>query len=184
MIKVNDTIIAAALELGIADKVQLFLEQGDESGEEAAQQLLHCFNIIENELALDYLPLKAETEVESPTGVIAYSDLPKNVVRVLKVQDQWGNDVPFKIYPEYLQAQSGTFKVAYAYTPEEKTLGGESDFTLFASVRLFAYGMASEYALMNGLYEEAAVWEKKYKDAIKRTYRLNVGKTLRSRRWV
>ena len=184
MIKVNDTIIAAALELGIADKVRLFLEQNDETGKEITKQLLHCFNIVENELALDYLPLKAETEVESQTGVIAYSALPKNVVRILKVQDEWGNDVPFKIYPEYLQAQSGTFKVTYSYTPEEKELGEESDFTLFASVRLFAFGMAAEYALMNGLYEDAAVWEKKYKDAIKRTYRLNVGKTVRSRRWV
>ncbi len=184
MIKVNETIIAAAGEIGIADKVKAFLEQGDETGREDTQILLTCFNIVENELALDYLPLKAETVVQSETGIIEYSAMPKSVVRVLKVQDEWGNDVPFKIYPEYLQAQSGTFKIIYAYTPDKKELGEESDFSLFASVRLFAYGMAAEYSLMKGLFAESAVWEKKYKDVLKRTYRLHAGKVIRSRRWV
>lgn len=39
------------------------------------------------------------------------------------------------------------------------------------SPRLFAYGIAAEYCLACGLFEEAAVWDKKYKDALTAAYR-------------
>lgn len=185
MVMVNDAIVAAATELGIVDEVIAFLESDVETGKEATERLLHCFNLVENELALDYLPLKAETEMETETGVIHFSKLDRDVVRILKVQDEWGNEVPFKVFPEYVKTQqSGIVKITYAYTPKAKKLGEQSDFTLYASARLFAYGMAAQYALEIGSFEENAVWEKKYKDALKRTYRLYSGKVIRSRRWV
>lgn len=164
--------------------MESFLQSGEKEGKDDAEKLLRCFCVVENELALDYLPLRAETEVQSETGVVFYSELPKSAVRILKVTDAWGNDVPFKLFPEYLRAQSGTLKVTYSYTPSEKTFGGESDYRLFASVRLFAYGMAAEYALAEGLFSDAAIWEKKYKDAITHAYRMHAGKVIRSRRWV
>jgi hypothetical protein len=185
MVMVNDAILSAATELGIVDEVQAYLESGVEDGREITERLLYCFNTIENELALDYFPLKTEVEVETKTGVVHFSGLDKKVVRILKVEDEWGNDVPFKIFPEYVKTQiSGKVKMTYAYIPNKKELGEQSDFTLYASTRLFSYGMAAQYTLQNGSFEENAIWEKKYKDAIKRTYRLYAGKVIRSRRWV
>jgi hypothetical protein len=185
MVMVNDAILSAATELGIIDEVQAYLENGVEDGREITERLLYCFNTIENELALDYFPLKTEVEVETEMGVVHFSGLDKKVVRILKVEDEWGNDVPFKIFPEYIKTQiSGKVKMTYAYIPNKKELGEQSDFTLYASTRLFSYGMAAQYTLQNGSFEENAIWEKKYKDAIKRTYRLYEGKVIRSRRWV
>lgn len=184
MVGVNEAIIAAAAEYGEADRVKAYLSNGISSEKDCAEKWLDCFNVVENELALDYLPLKAETTVRSETGVIAYSALGDDVVRVLRVRDEWGNDVPFKLFPEYLRAQSGTFSVTYAYTPKTKTFGENSDYTLFVSVRTFAYGMAAEYARREGAFEDAAFWEKKYKEAITAAYRLHAGRKLRSRRWV
>ena len=74
--------------------------------------------------------------------------------------------------------------VRYTYTPKAKALSGKSDYTLYASVRLFAYGMAAEYAAANGEYEAAAVWDKKYKSAITAAYRNHKAKKIRARRWV
>ena len=59
-----------------------------------------------------------------------------------------------------------TAVVKYAYTPTEKTMDGECECAIGVSERLVAFGMASEYSAALGLYEEASVWDKKYKDGI------------------
>ena len=104
-------------------------------------------------------------------------------MRVVEVRDSFGNAVSYRLFPEYLKTQAGKITVRYAYTPAEKFFPDHSDFTLFASVRLFAYGMASEYWTANGLFEEGAVWDKKYKEAIAAAYRSKPAKRIASRRW-
>ena len=74
--------------------------------------------------------------------------------------------------------------IRYAYAPQKKALNDESDYRMYASVRLFAYGIAAEYSLSIGLFEEAAVWDKKYKEAVTAAYRANPCRIIQSRRWV
>lgn len=182
---VKEILLAAATELGIADGVEAYLNGSstDAAAEVETKTLLRCFNLVENEIALDYLPLIAEEEIESETGVIPYASLSKEAVRVLAVCDEWGNEAAFKIFPECLKTQPQKVCVRYTYLPEKKTFQDKSDFTLHASVRLFAYGIAAEYSLASGLFEEAAVWDKKYKDAIKAAYCAKPIQRIRSRRW-
>ena len=181
---VKEIIIAAAAELGFGDEVRAYIDGTADEGKTKTENLLRCFNLVENEVALDYLPLYAEEELETETGAVEYETLERPVVQVLAVEDEWGNSVKFKLFPKYLKTQAGKIKLRYTYMPAEKGLDEDSDFTLQASVRLFSYGVAAEYALANGLFEEAAVWDKKYKDAIAAAYRLRSAKKIRSRRWV
>lgn len=181
---VKDCILAAGAELGIKEGLEAYFNGSSQDKEAEAEALLRCFNLVENELALDYLPLTAEESVATETGSVFYSDLKRAAVRILEVRDKWGNEVEFKLYPEYLKTQPGEWNIRYSYTPAEKGMDGESDFVLLASVRMFAYGMAAEYSLAAGLFEEAAVWDKKYKDAIAATYRSHGSKRIRLRRWV
>ena len=181
---VKEIIIAAATELGIADEVRAFIEGEAETGKAKTDTLVRCFNLVENEVARDYLPLYAEEVLETETGAVYYEELEKSAVRILGIEDEWGNSLAYKLFPEYLKTQSGKICVRYTYTPTEKDIDGESDFTLYASLRLFAYGVAAEYALATGAFEEAAVWDKKYKDAIHAAYKLRSVKKIQSRRWV
>ena len=182
---VKEIILAAANELGVAGEVEPFVmgESTDTEAGAKVKALLRCFNLVENEVALDYLPLLAEEELLSETGVVYYSSLSREAARVIGVWDEWGNAVPFTLFPDYLKTQPQKVLVRYTYLPREKTLADESDFTLNASVRLFAYGVAAEYALASGLFQEAAIWEKKYKDAIKAAYSSKPARRIRSRRW-
>lgn len=181
---VKEILKAAAVELGMADEIDGYLNGVDASGNKVVADLLRCFNLVENELAIDYLPLYAEEEVETDTGAVFFAFLSKPVVRVIRVCDEWGNDAPFRLFPEYIKTQAGKIVVRYTYTPEEKGLEDDCDFPAYASLRLFAYGIASEYSLASGLFEESAVWDKKYKDAIQATYRSSTCRRIRSRRWV
>ena len=176
--------VEAAALVGAEENVMAYLYNQNEVGVEDMKRLIRCFNHVENELALDYLPLYFEEEIETDTGAVYYSELEKAVVRVLAVTDAWGNEAAFTLFPEYVKTTAGKIRIRYTYTPKEKAIGDKSDFLLYASKRLFGYGMAAEYCLLTGLFEEAAVWDKKYKDAIAATYRSKPCKKIKSRRWV
>ncbi|MBQ4268819.1 MAG: hypothetical protein IJB97_04120 [Clostridia bacterium] len=177
-------VIKEAAEIVGAEKVKAYIDSNVSGGERQTEVLLRCFNLVENELALDYLPLKCEETFQTQTGAIDYASLSKKAVRILSVKDESGNSVPFKTFPDRLKTQAGVLQVLYSYLPEEKTLSGESDFKTLASKRLFAYGVAAEYCLSCGLYEEAAVWDKKYKEAIAAVYKAHPPRRIASRRWI
>jgi hypothetical protein len=181
--KVKEIILMAAYELGLGAEMQEYYNSGTVGTTEQSELFLQCFNLVENELALDYLPLYAEDELETKTGVVNYALLQNSAVRILRVENEAGEAVKFDLYAEYLKTEPGVVKVQYTYTPKKKKVADESDFTLQASERLLSYGVASEYALATGRFEEAAVWEKKYKEAINAAYALRPAKKLRSRRW-
>ena len=183
-ITVKDAILTASTELGILDTVQAYFDGTSQEGEVEVEALLRCFQLVENELALDYLPLYAEEELETDTGCVPYDAFSRAIVRIVKVTDEWGNEAPFTLFPNYLKTQGGKWKIRYAYAPEKKTLDGKSDYTLYVSTRLLAYGMATEYALSQGLFEEASVWDKKYKDAVASAYRAKPPKRISARRWI
>ena len=183
-ITVKEVLLIAAAELGLYDTVRSYIEEQNETGKEETEALLRCFNLVENEVALDYLPLYAEEVVETDTGSVYYSQLSRSAVRVVKVTDEWDNDAPFRLFPEYIKTQGGRLKIRYAYAPEKKGIADESDYLTQVSPRLFAYGVAAEYCLALGIFEDAAVWDKKYKDAITATYRAKPVRVIQSRRWV
>lgn len=181
---VVEIVLASATELGVADEVQAFLDGTSTDGERITENLVRCFNLVENELALDYLPLLAEEKIKTDTGAVYFTEFSNAVSKIVKIVDCNGNSLPFKIFPEYLKTQAGEITITYAYAPKEKSISEESDFKAYASVRLFAYGIACEYSLASGMFEEASVWDKKYKEAIRASYRANPAKVMSSRRWV
>lgn len=181
--KVKDIILTAASELGIGEEMTAYYNATSTEGAEEAKLLLQCFNLVENELALDYLPLYAEDELQTKTGKVDYALLDNAPVRILRVENEWGESVKFDLYADHLKTQPGLVKVRYTYTPKKKVISDSSDFTLQASERLIAYGIAAEYTLATGRFEDSAIWDKKYKAAINAAYTLQPGKRIRSRRW-
>lgn len=182
---VKECMELAAVHLGIEEPIATcFAGNGTAEDNKKATLLLSCFNIVENELALDYFPLIAEDTLKTDGGVVNFSALQNEAVRVTKVTDEWGNSATFQLFPSYLKTQPGKVCVTYTYTPKKKAMSGKSDFYTDVSVRLISYGMAAEYAMATGLFEDAAVWDKKYKEGIRAAYRLQKCERLRSRRWV
>ena len=100
---VKEIILAAAGELGLNEKVQAYLDGASENGKAETEKLLHCFNLVENELALDYLPLYAEEEIENISGAVYYSEFSKRVVRILRVIGESGNAVDSDQRPCFIE---------------------------------------------------------------------------------
>ncbi len=183
--KVKDVIILAAEEIGVVDKVKAFLSNGDATGEVMTNTLVRCFNLVENEVALDYFPLFIEEVVLTDTGKIFFSELSENPVRVALITTSEGDRAHFTLFPEYIKLDKpDTYKIIYCYAPKKKTVNDEASFLSTVSERLLAYGVAAEYCISCGLYEEGKVWDTKYKDALKAAYSKKPCKVMRTRRWV
>ncbi len=184
-ITVKETLREAAQSLGLGDEVEYYFSgKYTAVGKAAVELLLICFNRVENELALDYLPLVTEEEVVSGTGVVDYASLIRPAARILCVENEWGESVRYKLFPTYLKTQSGKLKIIYAYAPTAKTVEEASEYGSLVSQRLLVYGMAAEYCLAVGELTAASVWDKKYKEGIQAAYKASPCKRLRSRRWI
>lgn len=181
--KIKNVLLLAAGEIGVYDHVLEKLSENNATDDKVVSTLLRCFNLVENEIALDYLPLKAEDTMDSSSGTIAFSDLSNSPVRILSVTDEWGNALKFRLFPDYLRTQAGKVVVLYTYAPVEKTIDGESDFTTSISERVVAFGVCAEYYTACGLYEQAAVFDVKYKDALKAAISSRKSRVIASRRW-
>lgn len=181
---VKDCMKLAAVELGVAEILENYFNGVTSNANRVGEVLLQCYNVVENELALDYLPLTAEEEVYTLTGAVEFSAFSRRAVRILSVTDENGEKVKYRMFAQYLKAQAGDLKITYIYEPNEKTIEDECECAPAVSTRMLAYGMAAEYCLRMGMYEEADVWSKKYKDAIEAAYKATPCKRVSSRRWV
>ncbi len=184
-VSVKEVLCAAARALGIEKEVNMYLD-GDETslGQRDTEILVECFNRVENDLALEYLLLNAEEEVESQTGVIPYSSFSRPVTRILSVEGKDGASVKYKLFPDRLETQAGKVCIAYTYAPSEKTLEDNGEYEHAVASRLFLYGMAMEYCLTAGELENADAWDKKYREALRAACKPRAVKRMRARGWL
>lgn len=183
--KVKDVLIKVRELLNLPQDVHYNItgEAYGNAGQEEVNTLVRCFNAVENELAVDYLPLYQEDVVQTDTGAVFYTSFSRRAVRILEVKDENGNALQYTIFPQYIKTQKGKVVIRYSYAPEEKFLYSDSEYQLEIAERVLEYGIATEYCLMRGMFEEANVWEKKYKHALKTAYKAYPSVVLRSRRW-
>ena len=154
------------------------------SGDGEVETLVRCFHLVENEIALDYFPLKCTEKVAVKEGRIYYSELsraPANVHRIMS----GGRVISFTLFPEYaeLKEQASEAEVLYSYIPSEKGINEISDFSGKISARLMAFGVCAEYCLSRGRCDEAEAWEKRYRDALRAANILRRRLCVRPRRW-
>lgn len=186
-IKVNDTIQLAAQMLGVEEEVNAYLIGEDNLlGEKVFFKLLQCFQTVENEIAIDYIPLTAEVELVTATGIVSYGSFQHAPASILNVEDGEGNSLRYHIYSDYLQVEGrcGKVRIVYSYAPSEKTGDSVSEYTSPVSKRLIAYGMAAEYSLFIGELTAANAWSVKYKAALRAAQKLPAPKRIKSRRWL
>ena len=183
---IKDVLILAAEHLGRSDLVSAVASAyaaapAAPTGEVAL--LLNCYALVENEVALDHLPLRAAETLESGDGTLEFIRFSRPPVDVLSVQDTYG-EVAFEVFPARLRLPgSGTYTVVYTYAPAAPQIGGETAFSDKVSARLLSCGVACEFLLAAGRYAEAAVWEEKFRAALRASGISRRKLHVRARRW-
>ncbi len=182
--KVKEVVMLAAYNLGREDLAREASIVTHPTGE--LQSLLRCYNLVENEIALDYLPLKREDKVQISEGKGYYTALSCPPVELLSVKTAGGEKVNFTVYSAYftVDRDEGELTVEYCYTPAEKGWQEESALGGKISARLLALGVTSEFCLSRGQFSEAAIWQKRYQEALRAASFRRARRRMRSRRWV
>ena len=183
--KVESVVFLAADFLGLRDCVERVLE-GDWEGNDYIiyTGLLRWYNLVETEVATDYLPLVCEEIVVCEDGKVAYEKFSRKPAYIIGAFDNYGEKVKIRLFPTYFAAAKGTYTVRYAALPIEKTIDDECEWALPITERVIAYGLAAEYCIQNGLYAEQAVWEKKFKSGLAAACKQRGGKTVKVGGWV
>ena len=132
---------------------------GIELTDENTERLLHSYNLVENELAMDYFPLRSVDKVLVKDNKIKYSELSKQAWRIIKVLDFQNDEVKFRLYPEYIELKKNYnghyFFVRYNYVPKEKLIDDNCEYNAYKE-DLIKYGVCAEYCLVNGDFEKEA----------------------------
>lgn len=130
--------------------------------------LVKCLNITYQEVASDYIPLLEKEFVTPSNGKIYFSNLKKQILEVVYIKDENGRKVKFKTFSNYIETNAKSVEILYKYAPLKiENLNSQIEtFSNKVSEITLAFGVAMEYYFINGLHEDASVWEKRFKDAL------------------
>lgn len=146
---------------------------GVELTKENTETLLHCYNLVENELAVQYFPLRAVDKVLIKDNTIYYEFLKNKAYRILEVRDFHDNKVEYTIYTQHIELKKNYdgvyFYVCYNYLPKEKKITDACEYCSLDK-DILVYGLCAEYCLMKGILYKAREWDGKYKRVMAEKY--------------
>lgn len=186
---VKDIIVFACEFVGEKEIVEKFKAQiSDETvtftdvEQNKIDSMLRCFNFVNQEIASDYLPFLHTEKIDVDNSILNFSELEKNIINVYEIKGSFR--LKFRVYPNYIQIFGKAKEITYSYLPEDLTLTDEVTFFCGLSARIYAYGMASEFLLIDGLSEDAQIWEERYKESLFVLSRKRSEARLPERRWL
>lgn len=168
--KIKDIVKNAAVYLGL-EKVVAYIENGeyalDSNALAATDILTRCANLIVNELACTYFPMKKTEEITCEGGRAYYSAFTETPLEIKSVKDDHGDDITFTVYPEYVKTDKSTAVVEYFYLPPNYDLNDTVGYKeKEVPARVIAYGTASEYLLTVKAFDESVLFHDRYEKAL------------------
>ena len=130
--------------------------------------LLACVNLVNNTIATDYIKLTDVVSVSNDADKILFSDLTnKNILDIVSVKDKFGSSLKFNVETDGLIVPHGDIKIKFAYFPELVGIEDKIDcYTTHMTERVFAYGVLSEYFYIKGNFNDASMWDVRFKQAL------------------
>lgn len=129
--------------------------------------LNRCLTLITNEISTDYLFINATKKVIANAGEISLEDIDSSVYEIIKITDLYKKPLKFKLYNNKVYVDASEVIVKYRKYAMRPNLDGECEgFSNRISARVLAYGVAMEYSFISSLYDDATIWENRYKNAL------------------
>ena len=166
--------------------VSIFINDDDLLNEsEKKERVSKCVQTILQEIAQDYLHCIFSEKLSLKAGEkFFFSKLSKCII---SMRNLLKNDcsVPFKLFNDgFVVQEDGEYTVIYNYLP---IIDGESsvisEFSPSLTDRVVSYGVAAEYLLLEGRYDEASLWDGRFRDGLKSAIRLYHPIKLKGKVW-
>ena len=182
--KVGDILSLAAALSGKEELSRAFADNDEDRSEEDVAKFFDAYEITIGELCEEVAPLLNEEELSAADGKFYYTAFGNKVLEIVKAEKD-GKEIPFKQRLFYVETKSGEVKFTYVYAPKEASSCAEEcvlDDRIF-SKRVVAKGVASEYLITVGAFDEAVFLRKAYEAAIEKIVLKKKVKKLKKRIW-
>ena len=143
--------------------------------------LMNCFNLVRNEIATEYVPIIVKETIVPSDFKIYFSSFSNRVFEIISVKDNNGRNVKYKKFDDYLMVFAGQVEIVYKTIPENLTISQSFSSTL--PERVFAYGVAREYYFTQTLFDDADIWEERFKNSLRVLTRKKSEIKMPNRRW-
>lgn len=172
--QIKEIIKDAALMVGRIDVCDYINNNKTELNDtyETINTMVNLSNLVINELACTYIPLIRKEEISLVYGRQNYDIFSRKVVKIIAIYDSYGQKIDFEeelegIYVKSKKSVVETIKVEYEYLPNHLALDDDAGYIeKNVSAREIACGVAAEYCISQGLFEQAVMHHKRYIDAL------------------
>ncbi len=154
-----------------------------EREQEKVDCMVDCFNLVRQEIASDYLPFLTKEEIQVENSILHFSKLSKVIINVHQVKNRFGINLRYKVFPDFIEICGNAKSITYSYLPEDAAIDDEIEMQNGLTARVFAYGVASEFLLVDGLGEDAEIWEERFKESLFILGRKRGGLVMPKRNW-
>lgn len=172
----KDLIYLAGFYLNLTDVTDyLTAIDGDEDVSDLTEPkemetLISLSNLVIRNVTRKYIPLYFEEVKQSNENCeINFSNFSKSVNEIKSVISSDGLKATFRVFPEYIKVgnPNSSYKIVYSYIPSEiRTLNSSLVLPVGISEDDLVFGVCSEFATMNMLYDEADMFESKFKECL------------------
>ena len=147
--------------------------------------LVDCVNLTNSNIAANYVKLYDTKSLKVRDGLIPFSELSaQTIYDIVSVKDVNGRTVDFDILNNGLSVKVKEAIVKFTYFPEDVKYEDElTNFKIKINERIFVYGVISEYLYVKGVFDEAEIWEEKFKNELKNCLRTVKSHRTAKRRW-
>ncbi len=188
--KVKEILTDVATYLNMPDLLETTLFDGSKTATDEQKNiidfLIKCCNLVVNQIATEYYTFKDKKKVSSTNGKINYSSISfYPIVDIIKVK-RGGVDVKYVCHSTYLEVPVGEIEVEFAFTPSPATMVS-SNIELYnykINPRVIAYGVVAEYYYINGIYDDATIWDNRFKTSLNGIVRPKKDVIIKSRLWI
>lgn len=143
----------------------------DDETKQQINQLLIFMNYVLREITKNYFPLSQKETISSDQeGKIYFSKLKRTATQIKDVKNFLDLSCHFEIFPEFLKVDNPNteYKVSYSFAPKTvQSINDEVELPFGVDYFVVCFGIASEFALLKGLYEESQMWESKFNSELK-----------------
>ena len=183
---VLDVLKTASLMLGLEDELAPVFVSGTVNAETQKKfdKLLAGFNLCFSEISTDYIPL-LNSETLTPIGGRLYFG-GGDVKRIYEIRTKAGKKLKYKQFDGYIFIDfAGEVDVISNTYPQKLEINSQFDsFGGKISEKCLAMGAASEYCFLTSLFEDAAIWDNRFRQALKCACAKKGSINLRGRRWL
>lgn len=147
--------------------------------------IINSINLTQQNIATKYYSLIDVVKVTNSTGEIKYSDITsKHIYNILSVKNAKNANLKYVLKPTSIVTNIGDIVIKYSYFPQDVTINDNlSVLSVKINERAILYGSISEYLFVKGIFDEAEMWEKKFRDEVNQIINIRKNAFIPPRTW-